>query len=797
MKKMFLYITALALTSLQSTAQVIDSMLQVYADQHPHQKAYVHFDKKLYRAGETIWFKAYLLEGNEPTVNSKSLYAELIDVNGKVAHRKVYPLIASSAAGSFQLPDDTTKGVFRFRAYTTWMLNFDTSFIFQKDIFVLNPKGKSKNEQRRLQQKPSILKFFPEGGDMVNGVKTLLAFKATDGSGMPVHINGKVTNAKGETIVSFKDEHDGMGAFHFKPEAEETYTAIWTDDYNKEYSTLLPKVKSEGVTLQLSDGLKRKEYVIERTQQVPDSWKRLNIIATINQQLFYKAVVPMRSLRNSSFIPLDKCPAGVLQVTLFSENWEPLAERISMVKNDSYVLPASLHTSEVNFSKRTRNSFEIEIADTSLTNLSVSVTDAVIGALAEEDNIISRMLLTGDIIGRVHNAAYYFSQADNATKHLDLVMLTHGWRRYNWKDVVQAKIPELKYTKENHIELQAKISGTPIKKDEHITAILQTKDSSRQMIVLQRTGNDTYSADGLIFYDTAKVYYSFKDKDLAERATVKFSNSLYQGPKTINMESVLLNSLQPKDSVVVERSNFLANEVIKYESSWKTKGNTLEDVKVKTKVKSRMEELDDAYAKGLFSGGRAFTYDMINDDRINVKDNVLQYLAGIVPGLQIINDNLVPEARWREQVTNLYLNELPVDILTMRDVPVEDIAYVKVFPPIFVGPFGDGAGGGIAVYTKKGVDAKKDIKGLQSSTVAGYSAYKEFYSPDYSIEDVITQTQSDYRTTLYWNPFVFLGASRKKMRIEFYNNDVSKAFKVVVEGTNELGKLVRIEKVIE
>jgi hypothetical protein len=170
-----------------------------------------------------------------------------------------------------------------------------------------------------------------------------------------------------------------------------------------------------------------------------------------------------------------------------------------------------------------------------------------------------------------------------------------------------------------------------------------------------------------------------------------------------------------------------------------------------------------------------------------------------LPGIQINGANGgEPSVSWRGSATTIYLDEMPVDAQTIAGIPMADIAYIKVFRPPFMGAFGGGAGGAIAVYTRKGGDqvASSPGKGLEMNRVPGYSSFKQFYSPDYSKDDP-ANNQPDYRSTLYWNPFIFMDATKNKAKVEFYNNDASKAFKVVVEGVNELGQLVHIEKTIQ
>ncbi len=120
---------------------------------------------------------------------------------------------------------------------------------------------------------------------------------------------------------------------------------------------------------------------------------------------------------------------------------------------------------------------------------------------------------------------------------------------------------------------------------------------------------------------------------------------------------------------------------------------------------------------------------------------------------------------------------------------------IKVFPPPFFGAFGGGDGGAIAIYTKKGGADNPLVKGLEYSTIIGYSSLKEFYSPDYAKDN--DNNITDYRSTLYWNPFLIFDNKTRRVTIPFYNNDKCKKIKVIIEGMNETGQLTREEKIIE
>ena len=778
-------------------------MIKVYAEQFPDQKVHIHFDKDVYKAGETIWFKAYLFSGFSLEAISKNFYAELINDKGIIVQRKVYPIIESATAGNFDTPDSLPAGNLIFRGYTTWMLNFDTAFIFQKNITIADKNGVAAAKKSMADAvRTTSIQFFPEGGNLINALESVVAFKANDEYGMPVYVKGNVVNSKGQVITSFTATHDGMGTFALRPEANESYQAVWTDAAGKQQTTALPAAKPQGYVLKLTSIGKKKVFTITRTEDLPADWKKVNIVALLAQERVYKAVANLEASKmTSGAIPTGDFPSGILQVTVFSETWEPIAERIVMINNDNYHFNAKVNTPELNTNFRAKNRLEIEVGDTLLSNLSLSVTDAAVGRQTFGDNIISRILLTGDIKGYVHDPAYYFSNnSDSVAAHLDLVMLTHGWRRYNWSLLAGGRKPVLKFPNEAYLSLDARVFGvttaSPLRNDEQLFIFMQGKDSATQVLQMPKTGVDKFAIPDIIFFDTATIYYQFtKDKKADQAMSVGFSNNFYKGVKKTDLVNrpVVLQM----DTSILSRTKFLADRLSRYGSRFDPKGNVLETVTVKTKVKSRLQELDDQYANGLFKGGDGYFFDLSNEPNTGYMD-IFTYLQGRVAGLQISGTGSNATLSWRGSATSLFLNEMPADASLISGVNVTDIAYIKVIRPPFMGSFGGGAGGAVAIYTKKGNDVKQTPgKGLSKAIVTGYSSVKEFYSPDYKDLSASAQVTADYRSTIFWKPVILTDASRRKVSVEFYNNDITKAFRVVLEGVNEIGKLVRIEKVIQ
>jgi hypothetical protein len=793
MGKFFFAVTAILLGT-ASHAQSLDSTLAQYAADYQPEKVYLHYDKSSYYAGETIWFKAYLMEGLFPAEKSRTLYVDWITDNGTVLSHMVSPIVDAGTNGQFEVPADYAGDLIHVRAYTKWMLNFDTAFLYSRDIRILPKDPAGAKIQTAII--PSI-QFFPEGGDLIAGVKNNIAFKANDQFGRPVAVKAKLFDARSSLVAGFTSLHDGMGSFSFVPQEGAAYTVKWTDEKKLEHTALLPPARAQGVSMQVALEGTQRIITLNGSRQLPDNLKRLHFIGTINQVVAFKNDVAMEDGQVvRRIIPTEVLPTGVLTITLFDADWNAIAERISFINNHESTFEPSLEVLRWGLGRRKRDEIEIRLPDSMQSaNLSVSVTDAAI----EKDTtgtIVSHFLLTSEIRGRVNNPAYYFqNNSDSIARQLDLVMLTNGWRRFKWEDVRKGILPRIVYPRDtSYLTLSGQIFGvtkSQLSGRESIALLVKEKDTSTKMIIMPINTDGRFSDPELVFFDTLKVYYSLKSKFL-KLAEAKFMTDRLPAPNYTSFSRNFINSDRILDTTGTYHHSLLASKSLELLNI--QRGNVMKTVIVQTTKKSPLKELDEKYATGMFQGGDGNQFDLMNDPSSFSYTNVLNYLQGKVAGLQITTGD-EPSLSWRGGAPQIYLDETATDVSMITNVPVSDIAYVKVFRPPFMGGF-NGANGAIAIYTKKGGD-RPSGQGLSANTIAGYTPIRQFYSPNYDVEDA-RNDRLDIRTTLYWNPLLTsLSQNKHSIRFSFYNNDVTKSFRVVIEGMSADGLLTHYEQIIE
>ncbi len=778
-------------------AQRIDSLLGIMETTFPQEKIHVQFDKLYYNAGETIWFKAYIVADNLPGTISKTMYADLVDDKGSLLQRKMMPIIHSGAASSFDLPDTLQASRLFFRAYTKWMLNFDSLLVYTKPIQIIPAKN--------VLKKPAALitynvQFFPEGGDLVDNISSVVAFKANDSQGIPFNIKGGITDSKGKQVSSFTAVHDGMGSFELLPLPNEKYTAAWKDKNGIKHETVLPLSKKQGAVLSVSTTGDKLYYTVRRPEQATASFTSFQVVAQMQQREVYSARINL-SKKNTVIAPIEteNLPNGVLQLTIFNADEIPVAERIVFINHDSYSFITDLHAVEKNLNKRGRTVLQLDVGDNLLTNLSISVTDAGINPVTDnEESIYSRFLLSNDLKGTVYNPAYYFSNTDDSVKtFLDLVMMTNGWRRFKWEDVLAGRFPAIKYQADNFLSINGSVLGLSrtqlYQKD--LTGIFKTKNGAVTIYTIPINKDGSFNETGLNFYDTAQLYYSLsndKDKVLTTAASFSFLSNLIKPPPAGNtLLSSFYQPLYQDSAVLLKNNNMMA--LLKKQSDF-NKVKTLETVMVVRKQQSLKDKMEKEYTSGFFSGGDGYTFTTEDDPFAKSATSVLAYLQGKVAGLQISSIGQ-GSATWRGSATSIFLNEVNSELNSVQNISMNDVAMIKVYRPPFFGAMGGGAGGAIAIYTKKGSRDNSQVKGLPFTLIHGYSSIKQFYVPDYE-----TDTDSnikDYRSTLYWNPFLIFDKGRRRITIPFFNTDNCKKMRITIEGINEAGLLTREERIIE
>jgi hypothetical protein len=776
----------------QQPSQVLDD----WSAKSPIEKIYIHFDRNDYISGQTIWFKAYVYSDFLPANKSTNLFIEFFNTTSSLVSRQALPLFRGYAHGQIELPDTLPAGSYELRAYTATMLNHSAEFLYKKTFFIFSKNNKA--EPGAGLQQASRIEFFPEGGNFVTGLSNSIAYKATNENGLPVDISGVIKNDKGENVAAFSSYHDGMGYFDLTAIEKNNYYAVLNGD-RSEKKYVLPAQVAKGIVFRVISSGITKSFEILQHKNDP-LFNASYMIGQMQHHVVFKKTLNGDRDEITGIIPSEKLSSGILHITIFNRDGMPLAERLTFIDNKEYIQAGDILLDTLDFGERKKNHFTLSFTDTVQGSFSVSVSDPAFDlASLRQQNIYSGLLLTSDLNGYVHNPAYYFSSSNDSVQNaLDLVMMTNGWRRFKWTTLMKEPVPAKKYSDPGYINIAGKINLESTKKpfaDKDLLLFIVSA-FGKNIQMLHTDANGHFSFDSIVFYGNSRVLFTDIKGKKSKFIDVKLDgDSLHRDYMLPGIFSVD----HSRGGLLADREKKMMAE---YNALMKAEGLMLEGVTVKGRKKTALEELEEKYVSGLFAANANSTLDVTNENMMGYRD-IFDYLKMRVPGLQILTDPSEPGyvVRYRQTASasamgelpmTIFLNEIPSDADAIASIPPYEIALVKVYGT-FVGASGNGAGGVLAIYTKKDADLRSLPSAGDLSGYRGYSIIKEFYSPDYS---VVKNNKPDNRFTLYWNPAILVDGVNSKMPLIFYNNDRTRQFKIVVEGVTADGKLLMIEKTI-
>ena len=454
--------------SQQTTYTATDSILayikhaMLFNQSMPQEKVYLHFDNTGYFKGETIWFKAYLYKADngKPSDISKVLYVELLSPSGDVMQRSKLKVEHGEAAGELRLDSILGSGFYEVRAYTRYMMNFGDATVFSRVFPVFNkPKTEGDYSNPEINQysfrhrlperekdpdastlegadgkekkaKGFEVRFYPEGGDLVDRLRSRVAFTVTDKDGMPVATKGLVMNDNDETLAVAFSGADGRAIFDIIPEGKNLKLML-TDEEGDLHAFDLPEPRSEGCVLRV-DPLKDEGVTID-LRCSPGMQGRLLGYTLVNGGRVFRADTLTAEPAIEIGLNREELPYGVNQLTLFTSDGQIQAERLFFITPvgadvDSIKLTADRQS----ITPCCKVKFDIQTAPNS--HFSFSAMDAGSLTNGKQGNIHTWMLLGSEVRGYIANPDYYFEADDLAHRQAaDTLMMVQGWRRYDWR----------------------------------------------------------------------------------------------------------------------------------------------------------------------------------------------------------------------------------------------------------------------------------------------------------------------------------------------------------------------------
>lgn len=763
-------------------------LLRKFTEEFPQEKIYLHTDKPYYLAGETIWFQAYVTAGSFHQLSplSKTAYVEFINSGNEFVSRHMVRVEQGLGRGQLVLPPYLATGSYQLRAYTNWMRNFAEEFYFKKEVKVWNVQEPETGD--RAVSNDIDLQFFPEGGNWVAGIKSNVAFKAIGTDGLHRDVSGKVVDARGLVVAEFVSTHLGMGQFSMTPKLNETYRAH-LNELDKVFT--LPPVSETGFAVTLIPKFDAQEMTLklQSTSQTPNR----EAITLVVHNRGIPAFIAQVNLTNNLYfvkIPKAKLLHGLAHVTLFDASGRPRASRLFFTPHPN---PLSIEVTTVQAQAQTRKPTVVEIhtRNANLEPVQAFVSLAATNAQEVisdnmEMNIENYLLLQSDVQGHIENPGYYFDRANpDRLEKLDVLLLTQGWKRFDWEQLIANQWPPIRHGIEQGINVQGTLQDDLTKKGVEGGKVSYVPVAGSSEIAVVPTGKDgRFIFDALTFYDSAAIVLQGRNKKDKPFVLLEL-DPIYPVVETFFKPRLVFNSQSEFERSIIK--NGLERKKIDAAYGFGDDVTVLEGVEINDR------KIDETKANRVYEGATKTIRASEVPGAVNLFHplELLRSVAGVQlrpnpPGYDVLIRGVGTFGGGTTPL--ILLDNVPVNIVTLNQIPVESIESVDLFSGAQATVFGSQGGNGvIAFFSKKGFTRPAEAKGILTARMGGYLVPADFYVPKYDVAKP-EHVKPDRRTTVFWNPAIQTDANGFA-RIEFFNGDEVTTVRLQAEGITPDGQM--------
>lgn len=549
----------------------------------PQEKVYVQFDNTSYYTGETIWFKAYVVNAaDNHRGESKVLYVDLVSPSGVLLKTQKLKVVAGQCDGSFPLLDGSTSqarelrgvlpypsGFYEVRAYTMNMLNFNQEAVFSR-VFPVYEQPKEEggfydeapsiklHDSYIEQYRPKTVKssridagFYPEGGHLIIGKPCRVAYKITgeDALGMEATVSIEGTDIVSHTI------HDGMGSFTFTPQSKNNSVTVTAD--GRERSFHLPDAEEEGYAMTVTAAEGSLSVHISGTEGMTSD--SLGLTVTCRDGLAFFSTVSQPEHEAEINIPLS-FKEGVCRIVLFDRDGDILASR-------TFYCESALSSPQLTFQpdKAHYGPFEEVSLDFTLRDgmgnpfrdrFCLSVRDSRTSGNLTSGDLRTSLMLSSDLKGFVHNPEWYFETGDeNRAEALDLLMMVQGWERYDWKTMAGITRFEEKHRIERNLTLNGWIlspsGNNPIPDLKVMAAIVPPNKQNTERFDCITDSTGYFGLDITDFYDVGKltIHTTEKRRLIGTSSRILFERSMTPDIRAFYTPETTLRNISAKNKI--------------------------------------------------------------------------------------------------------------------------------------------------------------------------------------------------------------------------------------------------------
>ena len=868
----------------------ITSRMAEQLNMYPKEKLHVHIDRSCYLPGDTLWFKAYMVNASShiPIRLSRYVYVELVNPENETIDRvKIRPDEMNQFHGYISIPEDLPGGNYSLLAYTCYMLFEENQPVFKRDVCIalasnwetahlkaniLSPHGEITGAQLQLwdnSQKQIPLKrvkavcnkgkpvsaklydegkielriqnekvtseacmridmtdirnnvfrqyaaistgtedydvtFYPEGGYLLEGTPCRTAYKVLDVSGNSIAATLQLMDEQGNVMATSETLHSGMGVFTFTPESGKRYIVQTSNKQGVKKVFELPPVQSSAYGIVIKDHQEDMQISINSALHSPH--EELLLLAHVRGKMICAQWL-LSDKGDIITIAKDQYPSGIVQCLLLDKNYNVLSERLGFIPYRKAIM-CKVRNDKDSYGKRELIHTNLSLVDVNGNpvkgNLSVSITDESMSVADTTHSILSTLLLSSELKGRIETPSFYL-QTDNpeAEKALDLLLMIHGWKRYRLPEIIKGNFERPVMEPEKFTSLSGRLKNEKGEgKSRYDVYVRNLEFGLNRVIKLGQDG--AFRVDSVEFAEGVPIgmigkrfirkgenygrnkaeiildkdqLYILSDKTVPQPFLSEISGGIQRDMVyPVGMSDYLLNQVTVKSKLLTKRLTLREIAKFKFKNMWEL----VDYMGVKFKYPyytSTMKGSCKASVK-IMNAWACFYKDMplvlMINGNMHSNAGILNYLS--LSDIQVISLNSIDRKKILKPYLYLWEYEQHTSVAILELV---------LYPGVILDPLLHLCS---IEQRFKGYGKLDDIQ-TDVYPSGGYQEPVAFYSPKYDKGNKDNALIPDFRSTLYWNPSLQTDSSGE-CDFLFYSADKATTYKVVIEGLTEEGEMV-------
>jgi hypothetical protein len=773
-KTIYIFIACLLFASSKIVAQDIQNIeiqnkLTNYASTHLSEKIYIHTDKSTYLNNEICWFKIYSLDGffNTPIAISTICYVEILDEQNQAVIQEKINMVNGMGNGSITIPNNLPTGNYTIRGYTNWMKNFGPSFFFSKNIKLINTQIPIKNIEST--NKSNLLSIYPESGNLISGIEIKVGIKLINENGKGISSNGLLIADGKDTLTVFNTTDDGMSSFIFTPKYGHQYLVKTKSNNGLENQKEITGIQEKGFHLTVTEDNTNAQIHIEVFNNTSENE---NVYLLIHTRGVLKKAFTINGKSSKIDINNTDLGDGINTITLFDNHKRPVSERLvfNFVSNAN-LMNASTEVSQL----RSREKINLKLQGsnnilTDMLNLSMSVykLDSLQGI--DEMNIQSYVWLQSDLSEKVEQPFKYFDTT-RLTRFIEMdnLMLTNGWRKFNWEHVFSNEAPLFHYIPEITGNIIIGNLEKGIRKKNDITATLSYPSKFTQY------KGTSINQNGVGLFEFNKIY---NDGQIILQVDSPYHKSKF-----------ILESPFYSDRINSKNLKIFNEKLNKIELN-----NNYRDIQIQNYYNQKLT----SQFNPIVTDSTAFYG---KPDRVYLLDNYARFttleevIREYVTPISLTKSDGKFKLSVYDEATKQFFKEKP--LLLLDGVVIKDINKFISYDPLKIRKLevvsrlyfdGNNKYNGIINFTT--YEGKMESYELDPNSIVldykGLQTNRIFAAPVYDTQYQIENRLPDFRHLLYWNPTISINGNETK-KISFFTSDVKGNFLISIQGISNKG----------